>query len=166
MTLTLAAIGAVAAAMLNLTSAPYVQVGGAQPDFLLVCAVVWTVVAGIEGGLIWAFVGGLMIDFLAPRPLGSTAFTLLICVGGAALLGRALVRFRYLVPVVTVFVFAVVNALLFLAIYGALRGPIEVPDALGTVLPAAVYDTVLAALIGPALVALIARRQDRDRLDW
>jgi rod shape-determining protein MreD len=166
MSLTLAAIGAITAALLDLTIAPYLQVGGAQPDFVLVCAVIWTVVAGIEGGLIWAFVGGLMIDFLAPRPLGSTAFTLLICVGGAALLARALVRFRYVVPVVAVFVFAAVNAILFLAIYGALRGPIQVPDALGAALPAAIYDTVLAAVAGPLAVALIARRQDRERLDW
>jgi hypothetical protein len=107
-----------------------------------------------------------MIDFLAPRPLGSTAFTLLVCVGGAALLGRALARFRYAVPVVAVFIFAVVNAILFLAIYGALRGPIQVPDALGAVMPAAVYDTLLAALVGPVGIAWLARRQDRDRIDW
>src|SRR3954468_1256695 len=119
MSLTLAAIGAVAAALLNLTIAPFLRVGAAQPDFLLICAIVWTVVAGIEGGLVWAFIGGLMIDFLAPRPLGSTAFSLLICVGGAALLNRAFAHFRYFVPIVAVLVFAVVNALLFLVLYGA-----------------------------------------------
>ena len=166
MSLTVAAVGAVTAGLLNLTIAPYLAVGGAQPDFVLVCAVVWTVVVGIEGGLIWAFIGGLMIDFLAPRPLGATAFTLLICVGGASLMGRALERFRLLTPVAAVAVFAVVNAMLFLVVYGALRGPIPVPDPLSTVLPGAVYDGVLAALIAPAAIAVIARRQDRDRLDW
>src|SRR4051794_16904391 len=110
MSMTLAAIGAVIAALLNLTIAPYLRIGGAQPDFLLTCAIVWTVVAGIEGGLVWAFIGGLMIDFLAPRPLGSTAFTLLLCVGGAALLARVFVQFRYIVPVVAVFIFSIVNA--------------------------------------------------------
>ena len=93
MSLTLAAVGAVVAALLNLTIGPLIQVGGAQPDFVLIAAVIWTVVAGIEGGLVWAFVGGLMIDLLAPRPLGSTAFTLLICVRS----GMRLVHGRYTV---------------------------------------------------------------------
>ncbi|MEO6349697.1 MAG: rod shape-determining protein MreD [Candidatus Limnocylindrales bacterium] len=166
MSLTVAAVGAVVAALLNLTIAPHLSIGGAQPDFVVVCAVVWTVVAVIEGGLIWAFIGGLMIDFLAPRPLGATAFTLLICVGGAGLLARVLDRFRYVVPIVAVFIFAVVNSLLFFFVYGALRGPIPSPDPLSAVLPGAIYDTVIAAVVGPLAVAVLARRQDRDRLNW
>jgi rod shape-determining protein MreD len=166
MSLTLAAVGAVVAALLNLTIAPMIQIGGAQPDFVLTAAVIWTVVAGIDGGLVWAFIGGLMIDLLAPRPLGSTAFSLLICVGGAALLARLLVQFRYVAPVIGVLLFSVVNALLFLVVYGALRGPIAAADPLGSVLPPAIYDAVIAALIGPLAVAVLARRQDRERLDW
>ncbi len=166
MSLALAAIAAVAVAILELTIAPYLTVAGAQPDLVLTFAVVWTVVAGIEGGLIWAFVGGLMLDFLAPRPLGSTAFTLLICVGGAALLSRAMEHFRYLAPVVAVFVFAVVNSLLFLVIYGALRGPIPAPNALAVVLPAAFYDAAIAACIGPLAVNRSLRQRDRERIDW
>src|SRR5665213_1924103 len=117
MTLALAAVGAVVMALLELTVVPYFRIGGAQPDLVLVFAVVWTVVAGIEGGIVWAFVGGLMIDFLAPRPLGSTAFTLLITVGGAALLARALDRARYIAPIIAVLIFAIVNSLLLLVVY-------------------------------------------------
>jgi hypothetical protein len=36
----------------------------------------------------------------------------------------------------------------------------------GAILPGAVYDAVLAALIGPIAIAALARRQDRERLDW
>ena len=166
MSFTLAAVGAVVAALLNLTIAPFLRIDAAQPDFVLISAVVWTVVGGIEGGLIWAFIGGLMIDFLSPRPLGSTAFALLLCVGGAALLARALIRFRYVVPVVAVLVFSVVNALLFLVVYSALRGPVPASDPLAAVIPAAIYDAMLAAIVGPLAVALIARRENRERLDW
>ena len=166
MGLTLAAIGAVAAALLNLTIAPYLQIGAAQPDFVLICAVVWTVVAGIEGGFIWAFIGGLMIDFLSPRPLGLTAFTLLLCVGGAALLARAMFRFRYIVPIVAVFTCSIANALLFLAVYGALRSPIPTPDPVGAIVPTAIYNALLAAIVGPVALALITRRGNRERPDW
>jgi rod shape-determining protein MreD len=166
MSLAVAAIGAVIAALLNLTIAPYLMIGGAQPDFVLISAVVWTVVAGIEGGLIWAFIGGLMIDFLAPRPLGMTAFTLLICVGLAALIGRALQQFRFVAPVVAVFVCAVVNSLLFLLVYSAIRGPLAAPDPVGAILPSVLYNTAIAAVVGPLAVLILARRQPRERLDW
>ncbi len=167
MSLLVAAVGAVVAALLDLTIAPYLTIAGAHPDLVLICAVIWTVVAGIEGGLIWAFIGGLMIDFLAPRPLGSTAFTLLVCVGGAALFSRLLGRSRYLMPIAAVFLFSIVNGLLFLAVYGALRGPIPAADPIGAVLPSGIFDAALAAVIAPIAVTAIARRQnDRERLEW
>ena len=166
MTLTLAAVGAVVMALLELTVVPYFRIGGAQPDLVLVFAVVWTVVAGIEGGIVWAFVGGLMIDFLAPRPLGSTAFTLLITVGGAALVGRALDRARYVAPIIAVLIFAIVNSLLLLIVYGALRGPIAADDPIGMVVPGALYSTVIAAIVGPIGVFIAQRRRVVDRVDW
>jgi rod shape-determining protein MreD len=133
---------------------------------VLVIGVIIAIAVGLEGGLVWAFVGGLMIDLLAPRPLGSTAFTLLICVGGAAVLARLTIQFRYVAPIVGVLLFSVVNALLFLVVYGALRGPIPAPDPVGAILPAAIYNAVIAAIVGPIAVAALARRENRERLDW
>ena len=166
MRFTLAAMGAVATSLLNLTITPFLRIGGAQPDFVLLCAVVWTVAVGFEGGLIWAFIGGLMIDLLSPRPLGLTSFTLLLCVGGAAVVARLSLRLRYVIPVVAVVLFSVVNALLFLMVYGALRAPIPVPDPLAAIVPAAFYNGILAAIVGPLTVAAMSRRENRERPDW
>ncbi len=166
MTLTLAAVGAVVAALLQLTIVPYLGVAGATPDLVLVVAVIWTILAGIEGGLTAAFVGGLTIDFLAPRPLGSTAFTLLVVVGGAMLLARLLVGPRPVSAVIGVLVLSVVNSMLFLVVYGALRGPIPVEDPFGMVVPRAVYDGVIALAIAPLAVALRDRFFERERVDW
>jgi rod shape-determining protein MreD len=162
MSLPVAALGAVVAALLELSIVPYLRIGGAQPDLVLVLAVAWTIVVGIEGGLVWAFLGG-----LAPRPLGSTAFILLLCIGGAAILGRVLEPVRLAAPVIITFVVAICYAVLFLVVYGALRTPIPVPDPIGAVLPRAIYDTVLAALIGStALWWLARRRAEGERVDW
>ena len=90
MTLLLAAVGAVVTALIELTVTPYLRIGSAQPHPVLVLAVIVTIAVGLEAGLVWAFVGGLALDVLAPRPLGSTAFALLLCVGGASLLARSL----------------------------------------------------------------------------
>ena len=98
MSLTLAAVGAVVAAVLQLTIVPYLGIAGAYPDLLLVVAVIATFAWSIEAGMTLAFVGGLMIDLLAPRPIGLTAFTLLLSTGIAAVLGRVIQRGRVLGP--------------------------------------------------------------------
>jgi rod shape-determining protein MreD len=166
MSLTLAAVGAVVAALFDTTIAPYLQVGGVQPDLVLVLAAIWTIVVGFEGGLIWAFLGGLLIDLLAPRPLGSTAFALLLSVGAAAAYARFVIRGRYLRPIVGVFIVSLVNAVVFTIVNRALRGPMPLDSAVGSWMARAVYDTVLAIAISPLIVALVSRRTERERLDW
>jgi rod shape-determining protein MreD len=133
---------------------------------VLIYAVLVTVVVGMDHGLAAAFLGGLIIDVLAPRPLGSTAFVLLVAVGGAALIGRLFTRGRTLAGITAVFLMSVVVPLLFLAVYGALRGPVPASDPLVTVLPDAVYNTILAALIAPPAVYAHRRYFEQDRVDW
>jgi rod shape-determining protein MreD len=128
--------------------------------------VIWTAAVGVESGLVWAFAGGLALDMLAQRPLGSSAFALLVCIGGAGVVARVLSRARRVAPIPLVFVFSFVNSLLLLAIYGALRTPIPAPDPIATLLPGVLYDTVIAAIIGPLAVAARDRHIDEDRADW
>lgn len=166
MSLAVAAIGAIVAALLELTIVPYLQIGGAQPDLVLVLAVAWTLVAGLEGGLVWAFVGGLMLDVLAARPLGSTPFVLLVCVGLAAAGARFLEPARWAGPAIASLVLGLVAALLFLVIYSAVRGPVPTGDLLGAILPRAFYDAVLGTVVGVITFWIRARRPPvRDWLD-
>lgn len=170
MRLVLAAVGAVVAALIELTVLHHLRVGGAHLHLVFVIAVVWTLVAGIEGGLVWAFVGGLVLDFLAPRPLGSTAFTLLVVVGAAAVAGRAFGRLRYVAPVVLTFGLSFVYSLLFIAVYTALRpsptAPVFPAQPVDTVLPGAVLDGVLAVVIGPLALSMRARSEEAERVGW
>ncbi len=166
MSLTIAAVGAVVAAILESTLLRYVEIGGAHPHVVLVYAVLWTTVAGLDGGLTAAFVGGLTIDSLALRPFGSTAFALLVAVGLASAIARTFVRGRLLVPPVAVLVSSIVSSAVLLAVYGALRSPIPVADPLAELLPGAVYDTLLAALIAPLAIAIHDRATASERVDW
>jgi rod shape-determining protein MreD len=88
MSLLFAAIGATVAALLEASLAPYLKVGNANLHPVLVLAVIWTIAAGFERGVVVAFVGGLVLDILFDRPLGASAFALLVAVGGAALISR------------------------------------------------------------------------------
>lgn len=167
MSLILAAVGAMVAGLLELTVVPHLGVGGAHPHPVLVFGVVWTVAVGIESGLVWAFVGGLVLDVLAQRPLGSSAFALLLSIGAAGIAANFLSRLRPLAPIVLVFVFSLVNSLLILVVYSALRTRIPTTEPVEMVLPGAIYDTVLAALVGPLAISLRDRRaEQQERPDW
>jgi rod shape-determining protein MreD len=166
MTVLLAAVGATLAGVLELTVAPHLDIGGAHLHPVLVFGIIWTVAVGTESGLVWAFAGGLVLDALAQRPLGSSAFALLLAIGGAAAVGRLLVRVRPLAPIALVFAFSLVNSLVLLVVYGALRAPIPAADPVGAVLPGAIYDTVLAALVGPLAVSIAERATAEERPEW
>ena len=166
MSVTLAAIAAVVAALFELTIFDHLRIGGAQPHPVLVLGVVWAIAIGIEGGLACAFVGGLALDVLAQRPLGSSAFALLVAVAGAGVVGTSLGRLRLVAPVVAVLLFSFVNSIVLLGILSAIQGPVPLADPITTVLPGAVYDTVLAAILGPLAVAIVDRRREAERVDW
>jgi rod shape-determining protein MreD len=75
MSLLFAAIGATLTALAEVTVVPYLAVGDAKPHLVLVIGVIWTIAAGIDRGVVWAFVGGLFLDALTGRPLGASAFS-------------------------------------------------------------------------------------------
>jgi rod shape-determining protein MreD len=166
MTLLLAAVGATGAALFELTVGPYLRIDGAQPHFVLVLGIVLTIAVRLEAGLVWAFVGGLALDVLAQRPLGSSSFALLLCVGGASVLGRLLASVRPIAPVIAVPVLSLLYSMVLFVALGALGSPIPVSDPVQTVLPSIVYDTVLAVLIGPLAVSIHDHRALKERVDW
>jgi rod shape-determining protein MreD len=166
MTLLLAAVGAVVTALIDLTVVPHLRAGDAQPHLILVLGVVLTIAVGIEAGLVWAFVGGLALDVLAARPLGSTAFAMLLCVGAAAVLARSFARLRPIVPVIAVFSLSLGYSFLQLLTLGALGTPLPVADPVAAFLPAAIYDGILGLIVGPLVVALHDRRVEQARVDW
>ncbi len=166
MTLLLAAVGATVTALLELSVGPYLRVGTAQPHLVLVVGVIATIAIGLEAGLVWAFVGGLVVDVLAQRPLGSTAFALLLCLGGAAAAGRLFMRLRSIVPVPATFILSLVYSMTLFVAFNALRATIPVADPYLEILPGAVYDAVLALLLGPLSISIHDRRASVERVDW
>jgi rod shape-determining protein MreD len=157
----------VIAALLEATLVPHLQFGGAHLSLVLVLGIVWATAIGLDEGLAWAFFGGIAIDVLAPdRALGSSAFVLILCVGFAALLVRLLSRIRYVVPILAVFLLSIAYSTLILVLHGALRGPVAIPDPLQAFLPGAMYDAIVAALIGPAAMLAHDRVVDQERAPW
>ncbi len=166
MKFTIAAALAVVTALVEFTVVPYLQIGDAVPQPILVFGVIAAIIGGLEVGLTWAFVGGLALDVVAQRPLGSTSFSLLIAVGVGYLVGSFLGRIRILAPIGATAVASPLYSMLILATTAALTTAPITSAALGAILPTTVYDVVLAAIVGPLAVAIAARRREVDRVAW
>jgi rod shape-determining protein MreD len=164
MTLLVAAIAATVAAIVESTITPYLRVGDAQPHLVFVLAVVWTVAVGIDGGLVWAFVGGLALDTLEQRPLGTTAFALLIAVGITAALARPLHRIRPVVAIIATALLSLLYSMTLIVLFTVLRPAAALTDPLRLIAPGVVYDVILAAIFGPLAVSIHDRfAQDEER---
>lgn len=164
MTLLVAAIAATVAAIVESTITPYLRVGDAQPHLVFVLAVVWTVAVGLDGGLVWAFVGGLALDTLEQRPLGTTAFALLIAVGITAVLARSLHRIRPVVAIIATALLSLLYSMTLIVLFSVLRPAAALTDPLRFIAPGVVYDVILAAILGPLAVSMHDRfAQDEER---
>ena len=166
MSLLFAAIGATIAALLEVTLGPHIRVGDTAPHLALVGGVIWTIAAGIDRGISWAFVGGLVLDSLLGRPLGVSSFALLIAVAGAALIAQPFPRLRLVAPVVAVPVLSLVNSFLILGLSAAAQQSDMVSDPLTLLAPGAIYDGILGMFLGPLAVVLHDRRRATERVDW
>lgn len=162
---TIAAVSAVVAALVEYTVVPYIKVGNASPQPLLVFGVIWTLASGLEAGLVWAFVGGLALDVLTQRPLGSSAFALLIAMGAASVVGSLFGRVRIVAPIVATAVASVIYSTLSLAAVSALSPETLSSASMEGVLGSMVYDTILAALFGPLVMAIVFRRREAEWVD-
>jgi len=76
-----------AVALIQSTVLSRVSVLGARPDLMLLVVLTWAVVRGLDEGLMWAFIGGLIVDLLSGGPLAGTALAL---VAAAYLAGQSL----------------------------------------------------------------------------
>ena len=166
MTLLLAAIGATATALIELSVVPYLRVGDAHPHPVLVFGVIWTIATGLESGLMWAVIGGVMLDSLASRPFGVSVFALVIAVGLSMLITRTFIRIRPLAPVIAVPIVSLVYSLILFGLIAAIRPPISAADPIASFMPGAAYDAVLGLMFGPLTLSIRDRYRPEERVDW
>src|SRR5260370_18765229 len=68
----------VAAALVEVTWAVELEIAGAFAKRVLIAVVGLTWTQGIRAGLLWACVGGILLDLNAPGPLGPHSLALLV----------------------------------------------------------------------------------------
>jgi rod shape-determining protein MreD len=166
LTLPFAALIAVIAAILESSVLAELPFAGATADLVLVCAIVATLVLGVEDGLLLAFIGGLLIDMLVPsRPLGAATLALLLTLGIAFLVARAVGTGRRLISIGLVLILTAVYHVLFaLIMVPTAEAPFAIDPAV--VLISAVLNALLAIPVAALFGSIERRFGPTERSDW
>ncbi|HET7677352.1 MAG TPA: rod shape-determining protein MreD [Candidatus Limnocylindrales bacterium] len=167
MSLPLAAVGAIVAALLETSLLP--GLGGAvpKPDLVFAMTIVAAMMMGVEDGLTWAFLGGLMLDvLLAERALGATSMVLLVCAGLAIVAARLLPQRRVVLVAASVLVLSIVYQSLVLLVLSATTDLAMPGSPVAMMLPSALLDAALALPAAAAARWLWLRLGEHDRIEW
>jgi rod shape-determining protein MreD len=168
---------AVLMAVLQSTVTARLDLFGVSPDLVLLLVVSWTLLRGIQEGVVVALAGGMVLDALSGAPFGLGAAALLVaCVlaglgGGAALhtslsLGNGLLDTLALRLITVVLVTWVYYG--FVAFFLRLSGEVMSAGlALGQIILPTAFLNVLCMLPIYGLVRLmVARSQTEEPMEW
>lgn len=166
MTLPFSALIAVVAAILETSVLAELPLAGATIDLVLVCAAVATLVLGAEDGLTIAFIGGLLVDMVVPdRPMGAATLAMLLALGLAFVVSRAIGPGRRLVAVGLVLILTPVYHVLFTGIM-VLVANADLALDISAILVAAVLNALVAIPIAALFGTLERRFGATERVDW
>lgn len=160
-----AAVAAGITALLEATTASRYQFAGAQLQLLLVLAIAVTLVYGFDAGMAWAFVGGLISDFLTLRPLGTTIFGLLIVVALSELVEPLIARSRYPGCLILTFVLTPLYLAVSDGVTALLRPPAPSLQLTGLII-GGLLNVALMAVAAPLVIGLRRRSEQRERVVW
>ncbi|HEV2035874.1 MAG TPA: rod shape-determining protein MreD [Candidatus Dormibacteraeota bacterium] len=150
------------AVLVQVTWASRIEVAGAFPNLVLLAVIALTWTAGVRSGLVWACVGGLLLDLTAPGPLGPHALALLAGAYVSGFWARNLTRETARFPAMAAAVSTVLYSLILVGADAWLGLPVP-PFRLAIQLTAAasVYNALLMPLAVAPLRSLQARMQPK-----
>lgn len=137
--------------VLQLSVLPQFKLFGAQPNLILVIAVVVAVQDGPVAGAVVGFAGGLLMDMVSPQVMGIGAFSTAAAAFIAGMLKDFFMTYSILLPVILVFLASLLQMSLAeggLAMLG--QEPLPVFNA-GVLFAAALYNVLWVFLIYPLM---------------
>lgn len=83
---------------------PQFTVSATRPDLVLLAVIDWTLMRGLEEGMLWGFVGGLFVDLFSGLPYGTSAAGYVAAAGVVSLGQSTLMRTHLLLPILAALV--------------------------------------------------------------
>lgn len=100
-------------AVLQTAVLPHFPLFGAVVQLPLLVVICWTLLHGLEEGLIWAFIAGLCTDLFSIGPFGATALAYITAVLVVAGLDSLLPAGRFFLPII----YAALGSFIYLLVY-------------------------------------------------
>jgi rod shape-determining protein MreD len=146
------------AVLVQVTWASRIEVAGAFPNLVLVAVIALTWTAGVRAALVWACVGGVLLDLTAPGPLGPHALALLAGAYVSGFWARNLTRDSPIHPAMAAALSTILYSLIVVGADGWLGLPVPSTRlAIQLTVAASIYN----ALLMPPAMALLRRMQAR-----
>lgn len=149
------------AASLQASFVPQIRLLGGGPDLVFLLVLAWAINSRLEDGVIWAFVGGVMLDLLSYNPTGTSVLGMLLIVFAISGLGQHVYRIGFFLLVALVLLGTMLQQFLMMFILTMSGYPVDWAVGLSYVMaPTIFYNLVL---IWP--IYWFVRRLWR-RLEW
>ena len=153
-------------ALLQTTVMPHITVLGVHPDLVLMAVVAWSVLRGSKEGMVWALIGGVVMDLFSAAPFGISTLTLLI-VGFASGLGQAsFFRIDLLVPIVIIVPATLVYQLCIAGLLSLLTGAAGWGTRFGQIVLPTILVNSVGMIVVYVLVRLVHQRTRREEVAW
>lgn len=133
-----------ALALAQVTWAPRFEVGGAFPNLVLLVALGLTWTLGQRPGMVWACIGGVLLDLTASGPIGPHALALLTGVYATGLWSGNMERTTALHLALTAALATILYSVVLVLAAGLLGMPVPAPGIVGRlIVAAAAYNALL-----------------------
>jgi rod shape-determining protein MreD len=143
-----------------------IRLAGSSPDLLLTVVVAWSLLQGIESGLVWAFVGGLLFDLVAGAPLGTSSLGLMTICFLTGLGENNLFQGNVFLPVIIVALATPIHGWIILLTQQLRHLNVDwLGVTLHVILPELALNVAAVTIVYPAL-RWLARRVGAERLNW
>lgn len=153
-------------ALLQATALPALEILGVKPELMLLMVLAWSLLRGVEEGLVWAFVGGLALDLFSGGPVGASALALLVVSFLSGLARGSVTRTSFMLPIGVALTGTLLYQTLFLLVIQFTRGTVPWIDSLFRMtLPSLAVNALLMPVIF-WVMAWLDRKTGREEIGW
>ena len=153
-------------ALLQTTALPALEILGVKPELMLLMVLAWSLLRGVEEGLVWAFLGGLMLDLFSGGPVGASALALLVVSFLSGLARGSVTRGSFVLPIGVALAGTLLYQTLFLLVIQLTRGTVPWTDGLFRMtLPSLAVNALLMPVIF-WVMAWLDRKTGREEIGW
>jgi rod shape-determining protein MreD len=134
--------------VIQVTVVPKFRIAEGGPDLVLLLVLSWMLLAGMEEGVIWAILGGVLQDLITGIPLGTTALALVVVSSTANLIVGEVGPGNLIYPPIIAAAGTVLYHVLLVVLFSLIGRPVELGHTLLYVtLPTALFNVVLSVPI-------------------